>query len=968
MTDTTSTEAPAASPVQPANAHPDLLPPAERADFQTTRAALQDALKDTGPSNSLEQIRIKPDPDSEFGKHCAQKSLQLRAIQTPEFTRRITRKDGTLRDWFIEMDDSVKVLTDDAQAIGVTSDIPPTVLRRRREQTETLAEPARTDGSVSLALMLRYNYGISLPESRDTATINGLLNTLAEVQASQELGLLDQFDISALLTPDMLSKIRQTCAEYLNDEPTTLLGKLGAHLLATHTQEHIRTSPVAVIAQILRSEQATTLGQAILARLQWPESETARSLATLTDRILWHAISDNLQAQETRQPDSIAGYSFTQDDNWGRSHSAILTDLHHHLIATQKAASMNEAVVAGVMLALDDHPEWLISDVPDDLPYGCTEVWVSFQHGVALAESIEFGSSRWMSFDALIEMPAVFSKKMDTEEQQIAYVALRMPALLTWAQVNGHLRAQADPPYSQQEIELAISAFEHAEAESFQAVNALARPAPQRREMAIEIMAQTTRTPEITRILEQENYQIPAYPLTAGQKLVPKSYPPVYLNGHGTASVTGHPYSAHEINRKVYTLLDVYVSGEDINDWRIPGFFMNEKPYPVFRETELLYKSLPPINPLFEQDFANHLKDTRQAYATLIRKLLVHLPLKHRIAIENGEVTLYSLRLPVKDVMAATENEQHREPLRGRSGFVLKTVYQHMTTYYEVFPLLMIIRHRPDLEALVEGGIFDIESWAIASVITTPVMVRAGTPMPFDQRAYLQGHEPQQGATAVLIAERLAPPLPPSTANLPQHLPLTTLTQRCITIANTVKDRLFHVNTDALYEQCKGATPIELERAGPDLFKAVGNFLVRLTPWPEIQDVISGEKSRMRSGSLGLALFVIPYAGHAGKLLGGIAKIGKGVGKSLLARNGKTQLSRLKHRVAQYMNSTSRMSGRPDRAMMVKMTTGMLQFVQNHVTWKFVAVRVGVGVSRRLVAEAGRLEAQNTRNDAEHQG
>ncbi len=967
MTDTTSTEAPAASPVQPGNTRPDLLPPAERTDFQTTRAALLEALKDTSPSNSLEQIRIKPDPDSEFGKHCALKSLQLRAIQTPEFTRRITRKDGTFRDWFIETDDSVNVLTDDAQAIGVTSDIPPTVLRRLREQTETLAEPARTDGSVSLALMLRYNYGISLPESRDTATINGLLNTLAEVQASQELGLLDQFDISALLTPDMLSKIRQTCAEYLNDEPTTLLGKLGAHLLATHTQEHIRTSPVAVIAQILRSEQATTLGQAILARLQWPESETARSLATLTDRILWHAISDNLQAQETRQPDSIAGYSFTQDDNWGRSHSAILTDLHHHLIATQKAASMNEAVVAGVMLALDDHPEWLISDVPDDLPYGCTEVWVNFQHGVALAESIEFGSSRWMSFDALIEMPAVFSKKMDTEEQQIAYVALRMPALLTWAQVNGHLRAQADQPYSQQEIELAISAFEHAEAESFQAVNALARPAPQRREMAIEIMAQTTRTPEITRILEQENYQIPAYPLTAGQKLVPKSYPPVYLNGHGTASVTGHPYSAHEINRKVYTLLDVYVSDEDINDWRIPGFFMNEKPYPVFRETELLYKSLPPINPLFEQDFANHLKDTRQAYATLIRKLLVHLPLKQRIAIENGEVTLYSLRLPARDVLAATESEQHREPLRGRAGFVLKAVYQNQTSYYEVFPLLMMIRHRPDLKAVTEGGELSVEPWMLVLAPPIPAVIRTGTHMPFDEQAYLSGEEPRHGASAVLIAEIVGERLAPLDNKGAPPAPLTTFTERCTTIANTITSQLFYVNTDVLYEQCKGLTQLEKDREGATPLETAGHFIVALTPWPEIRDILSGEKTRMRYGIIGLGMYLIPYAGRAGKLLGGVARVARGIGKTLVTRIGNVQLSKLKRSIAHYLASPVRLRGMPDKATQVKMTTGIWEFVQRHVTWKFLATRVGIGLSRRMVAAAGRREAQARREQAARQ-
>ncbi|PYD05588.1 MFS transporter [Pseudomonas syringae pv. maculicola] len=898
---------PPAEPTRIVKAHIDLMDPAESADYEATRMALLAAMQSGNAAINLEQIRLKPDPASGFGEYCAEKAALPHPVQA---------------------------------------------------ENQELPFQIDSDGSVSLALMLRYNYGLSLPQSPDETAIKTLLNTLAELRTSQELGLIDQFDIKAMLTMQNLQDLKRACIEYLGTDGGTLLGKLGAEIIASCPLADVQNSPVTVIARILRSEPARALGQTLLAQLGRPEEETDASLTTLVDRILWYAISSDLHDPENRKPGEIAGYPFTQAENQGRRHADILNDIHNHLITTGKAESVNEAIIACFILALDDCPEWLVSSVPDDLPYGCTEVWVNFQHGVTLAEVIEFGSSRWMSFEDLIELPVIFNKKMDTEEQQVAYVATRMPILLTWAQANGYIRTQSDLPYSEQEIEQAASAFEHSEKQSLEAANALIRKAPERKAMAISAMKEARRTPEIEKILEQEDYWFPPIDLGIRLAVLRKNHTPVYRDHQGTLSPSNLPYDPYGIKHKASSLLEIYMAGENIDDWRLPGRNSNEGLLPINREMQLLYKALPDINQRFENEFQAYLADARKAYATIIRKLLTHLPLKHRMAIENGEVSLHSLRLPTKDVLAATESEKHREPLRGRTGFVIKAVYEGKTTFYEVFPLSMIVRYRPDLEALLKNGVVGIDFWDILPPTRIPVAVYNGITMPFDQGAYLNGQLPEPGASAVMIAETIGERFDSSSAEVGQHQPLTSFSKRSTGIAETITTSLFYVNEDALFAHCKSLTQVEIDNGAPGALEEVSSFLIHLTPWPEIENILSGEKALMRGGAIGLALYMIPYVGPAGKLLAGTAKVVTRLGKSLITSGSKVQVSKLLITAGTTLKDAPLIMIRQAPDMTSKAMTGVSQFVVKHVTWKFLAIRIGIGLSRRLVAIMSRMSRQ----------
>ncbi|RML31317.1 hypothetical protein ALQ97_04443, partial [Pseudomonas savastanoi pv. glycinea] len=159
-------------PTQAVGAHIDLMDPAESADYETTRKALLAVMQSSNAPISLEDIRIKPDPASGFGEYYAEKAALPAPLQA---------------------------------------------------EKQELPFQIDSDGSVSLALMLSYNYGLSLPPSPDKTAIKTLLNTLAELRASQELGLIDQFDIKVMLTPKNLQDLKRARTEYLGNEGGTLL-------------------------------------------------------------------------------------------------------------------------------------------------------------------------------------------------------------------------------------------------------------------------------------------------------------------------------------------------------------------------------------------------------------------------------------------------------------------------------------------------------------------------------------------------------------------------------------------------------------------------------------------------------------------------------------------------------------------------------------------------------------------------
>lgn len=123
-------------------------------------------------------------------------------------------------------------------------------------------------------------------------------------------------------------------------------------------------------------------------------------------------------------------------------------------------------------------PRTTTRDTLSDLPKNSAR-WVSFQHGVNLAEALEPGSSKRMTQEELIALPGKMSAAAVTPEQEHLIASTRVGPALEWAVANGILGEKTD--YSQAEIHKAITALNLHILVITSAVTALTTPMPMRK-------------------------------------------------------------------------------------------------------------------------------------------------------------------------------------------------------------------------------------------------------------------------------------------------------------------------------------------------------------------------------------------------------------------------------------------------------------------------------------------------------
>lgn len=117
-----------------------------------------------------------------------------------------------------------------------------------------------------------------------------------------------------------------------------------------------------------------------------------------------------------------------------------------------------------------------------DTPVRLTENsagWVSYHHGINLAEAIEPGSSKRMTIDELIALPAKMSEEAVTEEQELFLASTRVGPTLEWAVANGIIPKKKD--YNQEDIYAAATALEKYQDKLAAALTSLTTPVPMRK-------------------------------------------------------------------------------------------------------------------------------------------------------------------------------------------------------------------------------------------------------------------------------------------------------------------------------------------------------------------------------------------------------------------------------------------------------------------------------------------------------
>lgn len=309
-----------------------------------------------------------------------------------------------------------------------------------------------------------------------------------------------------------------------------------------------------------------------------------------------------------------------------------------------------------------------------------------------------------------------------------------------------------------------------------------------------------------------------------------------------------------------------YVSGEKLTPAEV------RYQYPVYDEDT------------FKAKFDKYLADTKTAYGKLVCSYLSQLPVQDRRAIEQGDVTVYALRTkPGSD----NESDDEKKAAVTRPAFVLKTVHEGETSYYEVNPVKGIARRRDDLKPILESYNHADKSYGkdfISIEHTTEgepseeLVVRNTSPdskarFKAQWAAYKSGTGPKPPSFSIVVPQQLAH-FSASSAQSNSAMPQTLTSERSAAIAVTVTEKLFYVDPDTL--KAWAASDPERESAAQkndEMFwqRVKGTAQMVIPFWSGIESLVNGDT---KQGILDLAGDgLMAFAGPAGKFAAGSVRL-----------------------------------------------------------------------------------------------
>ncbi|SEE84121.1 deaminase domain-containing protein [Pseudomonas migulae] len=758
-------------------------------------------------------------------------------------------------------------------------------------------------------------YGIALT-SRDPQKVQATIKVVRDRISSHRLRLEDEFealDLKSLPTekdPETFATIQQADTpvdtqllhrgrasseivdavnQFLPENVTSPLAYLAKDVLSNATIEQVRATPSVYLEKILQSAEAQKLGNTLLTTMDWYGGRTGEETSPyIRTRLIANALQHWLCAQTLDSSDLIAGYDWQTHENWGKSYQAIREAFEAHLLTSKLASSDKEAVVIS-RLFLSRFPfEFRVRDIQADLAYRSTAVWVNFLNGVNFVKAVAPELLDRLSFQQLVNLPMYRAEVATTEELNLLSRTRLLPTL-DWAVTHGFIPQKKLEGYTQADIERACSELEKHSNEVNQAVIRINEEPPKRLSIA---------KAEVQTLFGTEAFN------TDGRKLA--RYDELASIGfRDTPPLRDKEY-------KYYSFADVLASGmfDDQKIWIVTEadgetlspkwirmdkdrYLIADRPWPVpgpsveGRQKVLSpFTEIPDVPALFDDAFKRYLEKITTAYQTLIRTLLTSLPHADRLALEVGEVKIYSLRKETRKVAAKDETPNITLPLRARNGVILQATQTNeptgdeaavsVSTFYELFPKAGVIRRLENFDATLLipriGAMATTSNGAYVDVIRD-------RHLPFDWDAHSNGTLPKATAFCEAIIDQLPPSLSASSEITDQHrrAPLTLSSSRSMDISRHIATELLFVDPQKLRTLAKGQTKFELEEARRRKTLQLAKKFVPF--WGPVEDLMSGDKNRIALGIVGLFFDVISFAIPIGKFVTGSVRLINNAGR-----------------------------------------------------------------------------------------
>jgi hypothetical protein len=708
------------------------------------------------------------------------------------------------------------------------------------------------------------------PKARDRRRDKALAHTSP--------GLAPALSIERYLTTQSVTRLVQTVKTFLGGKPS-LIGHLSRDTLGSVSQEELRTRPSVYLKQILDAEPAQDLADRLLKTLKWygarPGEQTPAGVRYL---LVCKALYFYLHSTSVDRSDAFAGFNWSDPSHWGKSYDALREDFEQHLLRVRWATTPQESVILAQVLQTWLSKDFSVPDIPPDLRYRSSVVWVNFMHGVLLADELGLDRATPLSFQRLINLPLEHSASASPPELA-TITRLRIGPALQWAVCMGLVTAKAQSDYDAQDIQRALEALEAQSEQLSDAVQRLDERPPDRLQMAKRIKDELWGA----KAFETDGHRLLALPPAdrAGARDVP------------TLKLTGHGF------------LDVYVDGQfdDGQRWTVTQSDGTTPTRQTFRvdsqrtthsermdpqgEYRTVFhgdvaiasgKLLPDINAQFSTAFEQHLSTLRAAYQTLIASLLASLPLAERRALEQGDVHVLGLRQTLK------KNGQS-EVVRARKGFLLKVTHAHIITYYEVIPSAGFICQRTTLRFSTINGVrteFPLHA-SIPNQTYAPEQ-NLSTTLLLDWSAHVHGRVPAARAYCVGCLD--------SMAHIPATVPADSivigeamaLTPRLQAIAQRIAAKYLFVDEQHLRLQARGLTAFDTLRAeGKQRRETFIATVKAFAPfWGSIEDLMSDDIETKVIGGVGLVFDLASFFLPIGKFISGsmrLARLGSGASR-----------------------------------------------------------------------------------------
>lgn len=334
----------------------------------------------------------------------------------------------------------------------------------------------KSDGSVRFDQVLAY-YALVPRRPAKHADWQHLLHNLVEHRALWLLGHHGPVsDFEHLFSAESDKTIMRVVREIEAETSRCLLANVVPVKLNAKFVKLSQTTPVALLETALQSANNLQLAQRIAKELGWYTAKSKQNgPASVLTKLLWRALWLSIK------PGAHSNYSNELQIliKPGCGYSAIHESLIEHF---QRSLPVERpiALLAVAIMKSNVASEAWGQDIPDALPYATSSTWVNFKSGFVLAESVAPGSSRHMTFEQLLNLPAEHFRAFahDIEQQRLVAAAKVRPTV-EWGAAMG-LFATRHAAYPVSEIELALSTLEQHEQEMLDALKNLALSPPSR--------------------------------------------------------------------------------------------------------------------------------------------------------------------------------------------------------------------------------------------------------------------------------------------------------------------------------------------------------------------------------------------------------------------------------------------------------------------------------------------------------